>query len=70
MGAMKTLAIALEDGALDNPDLDESRRAGWNNALVGTYDPTRYVGEHKRAYRLGGLQLEEATLSYQQMRQQ
>lgn len=60
MGAMKNLAIALEDGALDNPELDDSRREGFNNSLVGAYFPEHYVGEHKRAYRLGRLQFEEA----------
>jgi len=28
MGAMKTLAIAMEDGVLDNPELDDVRREG------------------------------------------
>lgn len=68
MGMMKTLAIALEDGALDNPSLDESRRLGWNNSLVGTYFPEHYRGEHKRAYQLGRLQFEEARDEHNNMR--
>lgn len=68
MGVMKTLAIALEDGALDNPELDDSRRAGWNNSLVGAYFPEHYAGEHKRAYRLGRLQYEAAIGAHKRMR--
>jgi len=61
MGVMKTLAIAMEDGVLDNPELDDVRREGWHDSLVGTYRPEQFAGgELRDAYRLGRSQFEEA----------
>lgn len=68
MGAMKNLAIALEDGALNNPQLDDARRDGWNNSLVGSYDENKHTGDLGRAYRLGRLQFEKACGDHSAMR--
>jgi len=68
MGVMKTLAIALEDGSLDNPQLDDARREGFNNSLVGSYDEYKYTGDLERAYRLGHLQYEQAYGAHNTMR--
>ena len=61
MAVMKTLAIAMEDGALINPDLDDVRREGWSDSLAGKYRPEQFAGgELRDAYRLGRTQFEEA----------
>lgn len=61
MGVMKTLAIAMEDEVLDNPDLEDVRREGWSDSLAGIYRPEQFAGgELRDAYRLGRSQFEEA----------
>lgn len=61
MGMMKTLAIALEDGTLNDTDLDDVRRDGWHDSMVGTYDPLQYDNVSlKRVYYLGHIQYHAA----------
>jgi len=63
MAVMKTLAIAMEDGAILNSEKhEEARRQAWHDAVKGIYNPFRYAGvqgEEKTAYRLGRQQYEE-----------
>ncbi len=63
MAVMKTLAIAMEDGALlDSEKREEARRQAWHDGIAGIYNPFRYAGvqgEEKTAYRLGRQQFEE-----------
>ena len=61
MAVMKTLAIAMEDGALTDSELDDVRRESWSDCLAGIYRPEDFVGGKLRdAYRLGRSQFEEA----------
>lgn len=68
MGMMKNLAISLEDGALDNPTLDDARREAWNHSLAGTEITNPYEGPVARAYFLGLLQFEVAMGELNNMR--
>ncbi len=63
MAVMKTLAMAMENGAiLDSGDREDARRQAWYDAIDGVYNPFRYggvQGEERTAYRLGRQQYEE-----------
>lgn len=61
MAVMKTLAIAMEDGALlDNEEREEARRQAWHDGIAGNYNPDQFDSvEQRRAYRLGRDDFEE-----------
>ena len=61
MAVMKTLAIAMEDGALlDSEDREEARRQAWHDGIAGIYNPEQYDNFKNRvAYRLGRQDFEE-----------
>lgn len=62
MAVMKTLAIAMEDAVLDNPnrpEIEEARRQAWHDGIAGIYNPEQYKGYCQIAYRDGRQHFEE-----------